>query len=65
MSDPEIILRLPQSVLDTVLRHLYGGRYSDVLEAVQCICSQAAPQFTNLAKIAEAEAAPAMTDRKQ
>lgn len=65
MSDQEISLKLPQSVLDTVLRHLYAGRYSEVAEAIQCICAQAAPQYTALAKIAEAEAAPMPSGRAQ
>lgn len=60
-TDNEITLRLPQSLFNVVLAHLYAGRYQDVAEAVQCIASQAAPQLTNLAKIADAEASHATT----
>ena len=63
--DPEITLRLPRSLLETVLAHLYAGRYSDVAEAIQVITSQANPQLTALAKIAEAEAAPMPSERRQ
>lgn len=65
IADHEIILRVSESVFNVVLQHLYAGRYQDVAEAVQCIVTQAAPQFTNLAKIAEAEAAPVQTLRAQ
>ncbi len=64
-AEPEITLRLPQSVLDVVLRHLYAGRYSDVADAISYIATQAAPQYNQLAKIAEAESAPATSTRSQ
>jgi hypothetical protein len=64
-TDPEITLRLPQSALQVVLQHLYAGRYETVAETIQLIVSQAAPQFTHLAKIAEAEAAPLPSGRAQ
>lgn len=64
-ADPEITLRLPQSALNVVLAHLGTGRYQDVAETIQIIATQAAPQLTNLAKIAEAEAAPMPSGRAQ
>lgn len=64
-ADPEITLKLTQSALTVVLIHLGAGRYQDVAEVVQLIAQQAAPQLLSLAKIADAEAAPAPTLRAQ
>jgi Arc/MetJ-type ribon-helix-helix transcriptional regulator len=62
---PEITLRLPESVLNTVLAHLYAGRYSDVADAIQCIALQATPQLATLAKIANAESIQPPSERTQ
>lgn len=54
--EPEITLRLPQSVLNTVLAYLHAGKYAEVAVAIACIHGQAVPQLAALSKLAEAEA---------
>ena len=56
MTDAEIVLRLSQEQLNTVLSHLQVGRWCDVVETVSTIVRQSSPQLVNLAKIADASA---------